>query len=67
MTYETVAGTTQSIALVFFMVVFFLAVLYALWPGNRATFERAARLPLENDPEATGRPVSGEKFGGGNV
>ena len=30
----------------------FLAVLiYTFWPGNKKRFERAARLPLEQDPD----------------
>lgn len=33
-----------------FLVVLFLGVLgFALWPGNRRRFERAARIPLEED------------------
>ena len=47
MSYETIAGSTQTIALVLFFIVFLVIVAYALWPGNRDKFERAARLPLE--------------------
>ena len=49
MTYETVAGFTQSLALIFFLSVFLLAVVYALWPSNRRVFEHAARMPLDGD------------------
>jgi cytochrome c oxidase cbb3-type subunit IV len=31
-----------------FMVVFFAIVAYALWPKNKATFDAAARMPLED-------------------
>lgn len=51
MSYITVAGVTQSLSLVFFMVLFIGVVIYALWPGNREEFEHAARLPLEADPD----------------
>ncbi|MGD8480659.1 MAG: cbb3-type cytochrome c oxidase subunit 3 [Methyloceanibacter sp.] len=27
-------------------------VLYAFWPGNKKRFDEAAKLPLEDDPEA---------------
>lgn len=49
MTYETVSQFAQSWGLVFLMTLFLSACAYALWPGNRARFERAARLPLEED------------------
>ncbi len=51
MTYETVAGFTQSFATVLFVCLFVGVVVYALWPGNRKTFEHAARLPLDGDPQ----------------
>jgi cytochrome c oxidase cbb3-type subunit IV len=31
-----------------FVALFVAVVVYALWPRNRATFDRAARLPLED-------------------
>jgi len=49
MTYETVSQFAQSWGLVFLMALFLSACAYALWPGNSARFERAARLPLEED------------------
>ncbi|MEZ5843926.1 MAG: cbb3-type cytochrome c oxidase subunit 3 [Hyphomicrobiaceae bacterium] len=51
MTYHTVAGFTQSLALVLFLLVFLGAVLYAIWPGNKAVFDHAARIPLQGDPD----------------
>ncbi len=51
MTYQTVAGFTQSLALVLFVVVFLGAFVYAIWPGNKEMFDHAARLPLQPDPE----------------
>jgi cytochrome c oxidase cbb3-type subunit 4 len=55
MSYEKAAHIVQTWGLVFFLVVFLGAVLYALWPGNRARFKRAARIPLE-DNAGDGKP-----------
>lgn len=49
MTHETVSQFAQSWGLVFLMTLFLSACAYALWPGNRARFDHAARLPLEED------------------
>jgi cytochrome c oxidase cbb3-type subunit IV len=51
MTYEQVASFTQVGALIFFIVLFAGVLVYAFWPGNKKRFERAARLPLEKDPD----------------
>jgi cytochrome c oxidase cbb3-type subunit IV len=32
-----------------FFVLFFVVLLYALWPRNRQTFEAAAKMPLRED------------------
>jgi len=47
MSYETVVVITQTLALVFFILLFLSVVAYALWPGNAEKFRQAARLPLE--------------------
>jgi cytochrome c oxidase cbb3-type subunit 4 len=49
MSYETVTTITQSLALIFFILLFAGVVIYVFWPGNRDKFERAARLPFEPD------------------
>ena len=49
MTYETVAGFTQSLSLVIFFSVFLGVLVYIAWPGNRAKFDKASRIPLESD------------------
>ncbi|GHD57486.1 hypothetical protein GCM10017083_39070 [Thalassobaculum fulvum] len=49
MTYHDVSVFAQSWGLVFLVALFMAACAYALWPGNRARFERAARQPLEED------------------
>ncbi|MGD8356347.1 MAG: cbb3-type cytochrome c oxidase subunit 3 [Methyloceanibacter sp.] len=52
MEYEQVASISQVAALIFFIVLFAGVVLYAFWPGNKKRFDEAAKLPLEDDPEA---------------
>ena len=38
-------------ALLFFIGLFAAVLLYAFWPGNKKSFDEAAKLPLEGDPE----------------
>ena len=52
MTYEQVASISQVVALIFFIALFAVVLLYAFWPGNKKRFEQAARLPLEKDPDS---------------
>ncbi|MGZ8400601.1 MAG: cbb3-type cytochrome c oxidase subunit 3 [Methyloceanibacter sp.] len=52
MTYEQVASITQVAALLLFFALFVGVLIYAFWPGNKKRFERAARLPLEQDPDS---------------
>ena len=49
MEYDSVVAVTQSIALVFFMGLFFVVVAYVFWPGNKGKFDKASRLPFEKD------------------
>ena len=57
MTYQTVAAITQVAALLFFIACFIGVLVYAFWPSNRKTFERAAQLPLsDTDGTETRRP-----------
>ncbi|MCC7253848.1 cbb3-type cytochrome c oxidase subunit 3 [Hyphomicrobium sp.] len=51
MTYQDIAGWSQIIAMVIFGVVMAGVLVYALRPGNKAKFDAAAKLPLENDDE----------------
>ncbi len=51
MTYEQVASISQVVALLFFIALFVGVLIYAFWPGNKKSFEEAAKLPLEKDPE----------------
>ncbi|MGB3809476.1 MAG: cbb3-type cytochrome c oxidase subunit 3 [Parvibaculum sp.] len=43
---SALAGT---VGLLFFIALFSVAVLYALWPSNKQTFEHMARLPLDDE------------------
>ncbi len=49
MTYETVSTFAQTYGLLALFAMFAVAIAYALWPSNRAKFEQAARIPLEED------------------
>tara|TARA_R110002167_G_scaffold115538_5_gene289947 strand:+ start:739 stop:888 length:150 start_codon:yes stop_codon:yes gene_type:complete len=49
MTYQDVAQFSQTYGLLYLFVLFVGVVVYALWPGNKAKFDRAARQPLEED------------------
>jgi cytochrome c oxidase cbb3-type subunit 4 len=58
-TYDTAAQFAQTWGLVFLFLLFLAAVGYALWPGNRSKFARAARLPLDEtqaEPESVSAP-----------
>ena len=52
LTYETVARMSQIAALVLFIGLFLAVLGYAFWPGNGKRFERAAHMPLDNEPDA---------------
>jgi len=46
MSYDILAHFIKMGGTVFFTGFFTLTILYALWPKNKARFERAAQLPL---------------------
>lgn len=48
--YEKLASFAQTGGLVLFVAGFLLVLAYALAPGNRKKFERAGRLPLDEEP-----------------
>jgi len=39
----------QTWGLAYFMVIFAVALAYALWPSRRQQFDEAARMPLRED------------------
>jgi cytochrome c oxidase cbb3-type subunit 4 len=49
MTYAETVHFAQTWGLLFAIILFACALAYALWPANRATFDRAARAPLSED------------------
>jgi len=49
MTYETVSRLVQQGGAVYFFVIFLGGVVYAMWPKKKEEFQRAARLPLDED------------------
>lgn len=49
MTYQDVVAFSESWGGVYFMIMFLVALTYALWPSKRAEFDQAARIPLEDD------------------
>jgi cytochrome c oxidase cbb3-type subunit IV len=50
MTYEVIRSWAGMAGLILFVALFAMVLVYVFWPGNKADFERARRLPLENDP-----------------
>ena len=51
MTYELMARIAQQFGTVYFVLIFAAGAAYALWPKNRDGFEKAARLPLEEEDQ----------------
>ena len=49
MTYEDVASLSGTIGLILFMSMFAIVLAYALWPRNKAKFDKAARAPLDEE------------------
>jgi cytochrome c oxidase cbb3-type subunit IV len=48
-TYLAVAHFAQTRGLAYFVGVFLLVLLYALWPSRQSEFDEAARMPLRED------------------
>jgi len=53
MSYDILAHVIKLGGTVAFFSIFVLSIIYALWPKNKARFDRAAKLPLHdsNRPE----------------
>ncbi|MEM9669136.1 MAG: cbb3-type cytochrome c oxidase subunit 3 [Pseudomonadota bacterium] len=47
--YEMLASFAQTGGLIYFVLMFAGALVYALWPNNKQTFDRAAQSPLEDE------------------
>lgn len=48
MSYDEIRGIGGAIGLVLLFLGFVGVVAYALWPGNRRRFSRAAQIPLDD-------------------
>lgn len=46
--YEILASFAQTGGLIYFVLMFIGALVYALWPRNQNTFDAAARMPLDD-------------------
>jgi cytochrome c oxidase cbb3-type subunit IV len=47
--YRVLAEFAQTWGLAYFVVIFLIVLIYALWPSRRRQFEEAARMPLRED------------------
>jgi cytochrome c oxidase cbb3-type subunit 4 len=61
--YEAAAYFAKTWGLVILVVLFALAVAYALWPGNREKFRRASRRPLSDEAPDDGPGATGPTGG----
>jgi cytochrome c oxidase cbb3-type subunit IV len=48
-TYRALAEFAQTWGLAYFVAVFTLVLVYALWPSRQRHFDEAARMPLRED------------------
>jgi cytochrome c oxidase cbb3-type subunit 4 len=48
-TYKALAEFAQTYGLVYFVVIFLIVLVYALWPSRKRQFDEAARIPLSED------------------
>ena len=48
-TYLALAHFAQTWGLAYFVIVFLVVLIYALWPSRQGQFDEAARMPLRED------------------
>jgi cytochrome c oxidase cbb3-type subunit IV len=48
-TYRALAEFAQTWGLAYFVAVFGVVLIYALWPARQRQFDEAARIPLRED------------------
>ena len=48
-TYRALAEFAQTWGLVYFVAVFVVVLIYALWPSRQQQFDEDARIPLRED------------------
>lgn len=49
--HEAVTRFAQLWGMFYAVAIFAVALIYALWPSNKQTFERAAHAPLDTDED----------------
>jgi cytochrome c oxidase cbb3-type subunit 4 len=47
--YQTLAEFAQTWGLLYFVAIFLVVLVYALWPSRQRQFDEAARIPLRED------------------
>lgn len=58
MTYENWSRFAQDWGTVYFVIIFLIAAIYALWPRNASTFKRAAHMPISEQEQGDDRPLT---------
>ena len=48
-TYQAVAEFAQRWGMIYFVAIFAIVLVYALWPSRQKQFDEAARIPLKED------------------
>jgi cytochrome c oxidase cbb3-type subunit 4 len=48
-TYKMLAEFAQTWGLLYFVAIFLIVLVYALWPSRKKQFDEAARIPLRED------------------
>ena len=48
-TYRALAEFAQTWGLLYFVALFLIVLVYALWPSRKKKFDEAARIPLRED------------------
>lgn len=47
--YDRLAEFAQTWGLVYFVILFVIVLVYALWPTNKKRFDDASKIPLRED------------------
>jgi cytochrome c oxidase cbb3-type subunit 4 len=47
--YDRLAQFAQTWGLLYFVILFAIVLVYALWPGNKKRFDEASKIPLRED------------------
>lgn len=58
MTYESWSRFVQDWGTVYFVAIFAVALVYALWPRNARNFKRAAHIPINEQEQGDDRPLT---------